>query len=196
LAWSSASVPLEGQQRSGDLALVHTVRGNTLVAVIDGLGHGEEAAAAASAASDAVLRYSPQPLERLMELCHQDVARTRGVVMTIATIAAGGEFMHWLGVGNVGAVVVHADPGNGPQREWALLFGGVIGYRLPVIRPSTVTFRPGDVLVMATDGLDSSFGDAVSPTVPSQRLLKDIFDRHHKGTDDALVLAASRVSEQ
>ena len=47
-----ATLPLPGEPESGDLSLVKRIGSGTLVAVVDGLGHGQEAASAAHAEKD------------------------------------------------------------------------------------------------------------------------------------------------
>ena len=39
-----ATLPLPGESESGDLCLIKRVGKGTLIAVVDGLGHGQEAA--------------------------------------------------------------------------------------------------------------------------------------------------------
>ena len=50
--------------------------------------------------------------------------------------------------------------------------------------------EPGDVIVMATDGIRSGFVSSVDVTVEPQPLAEDIVRRFSKGTDDALALVA------
>src|SRR4051812_16934568 len=50
LEWAVAGRALSGQLESGDAGLVVALARGTLLAVIDGLGHGSEAAAAAGSA--------------------------------------------------------------------------------------------------------------------------------------------------
>ncbi len=57
-----ANLPLSGQTESGDLCLIKRVGKGTLLAVVDGLGHGQEAATAAHAAVGALDRYSREDL--------------------------------------------------------------------------------------------------------------------------------------
>ena len=47
IEWGVASRALPGETRSGDLHVVESFAGGALVAAVDGLGHGEEAADAA-----------------------------------------------------------------------------------------------------------------------------------------------------
>src|SRR3989454_8581110 len=51
---------LAGEQESGDLHLIKPVGSGVLVSVVDGLGHGAEAAAAARAAVAALSRYADE----------------------------------------------------------------------------------------------------------------------------------------
>jgi hypothetical protein len=94
----------------------------------------------------------------------------------------------WIGIGNVEAVLFRGDPAAKPPRESALLRGGIVGSQLPVLRPTAVALRPGDILVMATDGIAHKFAArSYDPTSP-QQLADQILRDYGKGTDDALVL--------
>ncbi len=77
--WGVAMLPMTGQVKSGDTYLVETFAGGALAAVIDGLGHGEEAAEAARIAYDTILQRpfdsDPQTTPR-----HENVIPRRGVV--------------------------------------------------------------------------------------------------------------------
>ena len=61
-----ATLPLPGEVESGDLSLVKRVGKGTLIAVVDGLGHGQEAASSAHAAIAALERYAREPLADLV----------------------------------------------------------------------------------------------------------------------------------
>lgn len=192
LAWGVAERALPGEPVSGDAyAFVPTERG-TLVAVVDGLGHGPEAAAAARAATDVLARYAGDPLPVLLERCHLALRYTRGAALTLARIDAGGHRIEWIGVGNVDAQLVRAGrPADGPARvagEGLLLRAGVVGYRIPDVQAATVAFEPGDTLAIATDGLDPAFATELDRAVDPQVLAERLLERHGKATDDALVL--------
>src|SRR6266542_1380546 len=88
IEWGVAARALAGQSESGDLHLVQPFPYGVLIAVVDGLGHGEEAAAAARAAA-AVLKVHPEEAPvALVERCHQELLSTRGVVMSLASLSA------------------------------------------------------------------------------------------------------------
>src|SRR5438128_10287518 len=82
--WGVATLALAGEMESGDLHLVKRVGRGTLVAAVDGLGHGAEAAAAARAAVAALDRYAEESLPPLVRRCHEALAGSRGAVTRLA----------------------------------------------------------------------------------------------------------------
>jgi negative regulator of sigma-B (phosphoserine phosphatase) len=188
LDWAVAGRPVPGEAVNGDTAVHVELGGYDVLAVVDGLGHGPAAAEAASRAAAVMEGHAGEPIDAVLGHCHADLARTRGVAMTIASVGRDGT-MRWVGVGNVEAHVIRLE-GTRPRRvASAVLYGGVVGYRLPRLRVSTFELTAGDLLLMATDGVlidvdDLSIGD------PVDRLVATIIERHARPSDDALVVAA------
>ena len=215
VAWGVASRALPGQDICGDLHLVTAIPGGVLVAVVDGLGHGAEAAAAARIAIGVLERHAGEPLVVLLSRCHEALAGTRGVVMTLASVQAAENQLTWLGVGNIEAawlqaggasrassecVILRGTPAAGTPPELAsgpadrvLLRGGIVGYRVPAFRPSTRALSPGDLLIFATDGIGPGFVEGLERSASPQALADQILERHFKGNDDALVLVVRYV---
>jgi negative regulator of sigma-B (phosphoserine phosphatase) len=190
ISWTVEARTLDGQAESGDLHLVEPFPGGVLVAVIDGLGHGSEAAVAARAAASCLALNAGRPVEELVARCHMALRRTRGAVMSLASIDPAGGTMSWLGVGNVEGVLFRADPSAMPPREAIIARGGIVGYQVPTLRQATVTIAPGDTMVLATDGVHAGFaGEAPLGRMPSD-LARAIIAQYHKRSDDALVLVA------
>jgi hypothetical protein len=179
---------LPGQRRSGDRAVLVAYEGGALVAAIDGLGHGAEAADAAATAAEVLAAHPDEEPEHLIKACHRALARTRGVVMTLAWIELDGGHLSWTGVGNVEGRLIHPAAGPRSPTEGALTKGGVVGYNLPSIRVTGTDLEEGDVMVLATDGIDSGFADAVTPGTPAQDIADRILARHARERDDALVV--------
>jgi phosphoserine phosphatase RsbX len=190
LEWGVATAALPGQAGSGDECLVKSFASGVLVAAIDGLGHGEEAGAAARIAVRTLEQHAHESVIFLVKRCHTSLRRTRGVVMSLASFSARDETMTWVGVGNVEGLLLGADPGSRPRREVLLLRGGVVGDLLPTLHASLIPVMRGDTLIFATDGVRSSFLDDLVPGDPPQQMANRILARHGKGTDDALVLVA------
>ena len=192
LEWGVATLTLAGQLESGDLHLVREVGGGVLVAVVDGLGHGEEAAAAARLAVTTLDQFAPEPIASLVQRCHEALHGTRGAVMSVAYFDPTRDTMTWVGLGNVEGVLVHENWAERSSRTSLITRGGIVGAQpdlLPV-RPWVIPVQPGDLLVFATDGIRSGFADDISRRDTPQQVADLLLSRYGKGTDDALVLAA------
>ncbi|MEV5650769.1 SpoIIE family protein phosphatase [Nocardia sp. NPDC052254] len=189
--WAVAGRALPGQRVSGDRSVVLDAGdGSVLFAVLDGLGHGAAAADAADRAAQVLADNRAEPLDVLMVLCHRAMSDTRGAAVSLV-LFGGEDQVHWLGVGNVESRVLAIGPGKPEVRATALLTGGIVGYLLPPnLQAQTVAIRPGDVLLMSTDGIVNDFVDTLDLARPTADIADDILTCHGKDTDDALVLAA------
>jgi len=183
-----AKSSLPGQGESGDRHLVCCGGNGILIAAIDGIGHGQEAANAAEAAI-AILKASPdEPVISLVERCHERLRSTRGVVLSLASIDPKHGMMTWLGVGNVQGVLMRAGAEKGSVEEVLLLRGGVVGSQLPALQAAVLPIRKGDTLVFVTDGIRGEFMEDLSALQSPQRAADKILKQHGRGNDDALVL--------
>jgi hypothetical protein len=176
-----------GERFSGDDAAFARSGDAILVAVADGLGHGEparEASVRAARQLAAEPRATPQAL--LVE-CDRRLAHTRGAVMAAARLEGAGD-MAVAGVGNVG---VHL---YGPGPSWR--FGGssyVLGAPGGARRIAVENHRiePREVLVLFSDGVRTRLDltgelDLLRehPAVIAQRIV----ERFGRPDDDVLVL--------
>lgn len=193
--WGMATRALPGECESGDRPVVQPFPGGVLVGVVDGLGHGEEAAAAARITTAILARCAREAPASLVRRCHEALTDTRGVVMSIAAFSARASAMTWLGVGNVEGVLVRTNDGAAPARERLLLRGGVVGYQLPELRASVVSVARGDTLVFATDGIRGDFTDHLTPGERPQPLADRVLAQFGGSRDDALVLVAQFLGE-
>jgi phosphoserine phosphatase RsbX len=181
-----AGQPHAGEYRSGDLAVFAPSARGGLVAVIDGLGHGDAAADAAEAAAAILTEYANEPPQALLDRCHEELRHTRGAVMTLAWFDLEKRTMAWTGVGNVEARFVRAGAGVDARHDSPVVLAGVVGYNLPQVRMSTVELEPGDAVALATDGVAADYSVSLESGVPAQQLAERVLERHGKGTDDAL----------
>ncbi len=184
-----AAATRPGESVSGDLHVVQPFDGGVLVAVVDALGHGVEAAAAARTVAVCLARYAHEPVGSVLRRCHETLVRSRGVVLSLASLDVAAETLTWLGVGNVAGLVL-APGGRARPPVVLVTVGGIVGSDPPPARPALVPFAPGDTLVLATDGIATGFSDALRPVGTAQQVADSILARFGKGTDDALVLVA------
>jgi serine phosphatase RsbU (regulator of sigma subunit) len=193
IEWGVAGRALTGEGPSGDLHMVAAYGDGVVVGVADGLGHGPAAAEAARAAADVFERNAGCPVVDLMTLCHEALRHTRGAVLSLARFDAAAATVEWLGVGNVEGVLIRASRTEDPsarslERDFLLLRGGVVGFRMPSLRPATLSVRGGDVLILATDGIRRDFAGIQPGTRSAQALAEEILGQHRRGSDDALAL--------
>ena len=187
--WGLATKTRRGEATSGDLGVVILLADGALVAVIDGLGHGREAARAAATAGDVINQSPTRDLVALMQRCHLALQGSRGAAISVAFVSTSKSTITWVGVGNVEGRVLSRDPAT-TRRKGSLALGrGVPGHELPTLDPATLDVRPGDVLVLATDGIAAVFADSLDLSGSAQMISERILADHRKRADDALVLA-------
>jgi len=172
----------------GDFSLVREMAGAVLIAVGDGLGHGPEAAHAARTAIGALEAAGDRPVDRLIEDCHAALIGTRGVVMALAVIDPARAEMIWVAVGNVEGRVVRRAANGARERHSLVMHSGILGHRLPPLRPARLALRGGDLVAFATDGIAAEFDDGVRLDRPPQAIADDLLLRYGKTNDDALIL--------
>jgi len=194
LDWGVACATHAEEQESGDLYAVAALPGGALIAVVDGLGHGAEAAVAAREAIAEIKSRPSDDIVACVRRCHERLRGTRGVVMSLAVLDARARLLSWLGVGNVEAALVRGEDGRGT--ESIMLYGGVIGQQLPALRVTSVAIEPGDLLVLATDGVRGGFASSLDPRGDPSEVAAGLLESHGKGTDDALVFAARLLPEE
>lgn len=181
---------LPGQSESGDRCLVVPTRAGSLVAVVDGLGHGREAAMAAEAAVGYIRNHAASLLTDIAQGCSAALSATRGAVMSLAYFDADRSTMAWLGIGNVEGRLLLRTSESAYAQQHLLLRPGVAGQKLPKMQASVSRVQRGDVLIFATDGISPDFADHIAIDAPLGTIADGIIARYCKHNDDALALVA------
>jgi serine phosphatase RsbU (regulator of sigma subunit) len=191
LEWGVASLLQPGQEVTGDRFLILPGDNRFLLAAIDGVGHGSEAALAAELAVAELRKHDDTSLVSLIAHCHRALQPTRGVVMTLVLVLTETSELCWLGIGNVEGRLIRSRQAGRLIMETLLPRGGVVGHDMPSnLAVSTTTIHPGNLIVLATDGIHHDFTEDLYPGKSVQSIADDIMNHHHKGTDDALALVA------
>jgi len=189
-AWSR---PYPNEEANGDAYFVRRISGKTLLAVIDGLGHGHGAQAATAVALELLGEWNDEPLDEVIRATHEALRATRGAVMGAVVIDhAGGQF-YYAGVGNVMA-------GAFDTTEPASLISanGTLGSRLGTVRVWNGKWRKGATLLLASDGLSASWDIHSYPGLleHSPQLIAGVLMRDFaRSSDDATVLVARSSQE-
>ena len=193
--WCVAGRPISGEEQSGDEALVLADDHAALVAAVDGVGHGLRAREAADAAV-ASLRQEPwDDLVSVTERCHGALRATRGAAVGLALFRDEGT-VSWLGVGDITGRLVSGGGLPAPDGPCLASLSGVAGdEELPPLRPATIPVRRGDVLILATDGIDGAFADDVVATGTCEEIADRLLRDFARATDDALVVVVRYLAE-
>jgi hypothetical protein len=110
--------------------------------------------------------------------------------MTLVAFNSAESAITSIGVGNVEAVLLRAHPTADSVHAAISLRGGIVGYQLPPLRATSLPVKPGDTLILATDGIETGFTTGVNVRQSPQTIAESILSRHAKTSDDSLVLVA------
>ncbi|HKP72704.1 MAG TPA: ATP-binding protein, partial [Pyrinomonadaceae bacterium] len=94
-AWSR---PLPGEDRNGDAYFVRRRARQTLLAAVDGLGHGQGAYEASQVALEVLAEWQGESLEEVFHAAHAALRPTRGAVMGACVLDAARGAFHYAGV--------------------------------------------------------------------------------------------------
>lgn len=184
-AWSR---PIHGENVNGDAYFVRQQAARTLLAVIDGLGHGRGAQAAAQVALNTLEEWKGEPLDQIFWGTHEALRATRGAVMGAAIVDHARESFCYAGVGNTEVRVF-----NAPERIHLIPDNGTLGSRFNKVRVWQHRWSEGATVVMTTDGLSAAWDIAEYPNLlnKSPQLIAGILMRDYsRDSDDATVLVA------
>lgn len=192
LTVGAASRPYPGETLNGDAWLAEQQGERWRLTLIDGLGHGPEAAAAAQAARDALAARPDASPADAVHACHHALHHTRGAAIAIASIDLTAGQLCFAGVGNVEARLCQEG------REQRLMsYRGIVGAVLPRLRTFELPLNGDWLLLLHSDGVTARFDLsqelAGAPAEPD-RLAAHLLDRYARATDDATVVVAVPAS--
>ena len=158
----------------------------TMLAVIDGLGHGKDARNAASRAEAYLHANHRKPLTQMPAELHSILHSTRGGVAGIAVIDKATEELSFVGVGNIHARLWLSE-GNGWVRPVSM--NGTLGVSFRIPRIFVYPWKRGSIFIMHSDGLRDSWElskqeRSLHPTEIARRLMQ----RYWRHSDDATVM--------
>ncbi len=183
----AALAPYPGEPVCGDnWAWSDSTNGRTIM-LVDGSGHGVEAARAAETAVRTFSQHADGSCEEIVERLHRALAPTRGAAVAVARIDTTARVVRFVGVGNVSAVLV-----NEGKTRHMVSHNGTAGHVAPRIREFVYDFTVDPLVILHSDGLTSRWDLAAYPGLAMQHpslvagvLLRD----HRRGRDDASVVA-------
>jgi negative regulator of sigma-B (phosphoserine phosphatase) len=187
LDWGVASRS-RGEGALGDGYVVQPVTGGVLAAVVDGIGHGEEAAAATQQALRELKRHAEASPAEQVQHCHEALHGTRGAAMGVSRLDLETGVLTWIGIGSVRGLLQRARLSATPATETLLQRAGIVGRQVPSLIGVNICLGHGDLFVLATDGIRPDFEEAIEEGAPAKHIADEILARYAAPADDSLVL--------
>jgi anti-sigma regulatory factor (Ser/Thr protein kinase) len=193
VSWAGLSVPMPGESACGDTWAIRSDEndGSRTILVVDGLGHGPEAAKVAADATRLFDRYWRAGPAEMMRSLHAGLRGTRGGAVAIARIEPQQRRIRYVGVGNIAAALVTP---NGETKR-LMSYNGTVGHNARQIQELVYPMESanGQILVMQSDGVSTSWSLPAYPGLISRHplLIASVLYRDFaRGRDDATVVVA------
>lgn len=182
----AVAVPYPGETVSGDAWALRFEPDALVIGVIDGLGHGPEAADAATAGRRAFVQTAGASPEAIIVALHDALQKTRGAAVAAARIDTAQRQVAFAGIGNIGAAIV-----SSAGRHNLVSHNGIVGGAVRRVHQFTYEWPAAPaLLVMHSDGLSERWdlerypgALARDPALIAGLLYRD----HGRARDDATV---------
>lgn len=182
------TVPIEGEEANGDAWAVRRDGRATAIVVADGLGHGEEAARASSAAVETFHRAPLDDLVGMLRLMDATLHSTRGAAVAVAWLDPASATLRYAGIGNISGSIT-----SPIGRQGLVSANGTVGQGGARVAETRYELPRESILILHSDGARSHWSlDAYPglirrhPTLVSAVLYRD----HRRGRDDVTIVAA------
>jgi anti-sigma regulatory factor (Ser/Thr protein kinase) len=179
-------VPLHGEEECGDYWAVEVMPGRVAALLVDGLGHGPEAAVVALAAISAFREATAKAPEIMLRSIHTALRATRGAALSVTVVDQSRRTARFCGVGNVDGRVVTID-----RDRHLIPQNGIVGHTMPPAKAADVPWPTGGRLVMHSDGISSRWRTDRYPGLLARHpaLLAGVLYRDYaRDRDDATAL--------
>jgi anti-sigma regulatory factor (Ser/Thr protein kinase) len=158
-------VPYPGETACGDAWLIQRASDGegVRVTLVDGLGHGPDAARAAMVAVHAIAeRGYTASLTETLQLVHAMLHATRGAAVGMAAIDRRTSTVQFAGVGNIAGSIVSAAGTRSLASQ-----NGTVGHEVRRFQEFTYEWSAGASLIMHTDGVSGRWRVETYPGMTS-----------------------------
>jgi anti-sigma regulatory factor (Ser/Thr protein kinase) len=153
LEWGAVCVAKRGEEVSGDAWAVRDGRGLSTILVVDGLGHGPHAFAAADKALLTFEAHAGGEPESLLRALDSALQGTRGAAAAVAEIQWEKRELHFAGVGNIAGALLSPTA----KSRGLVSHNGTAGQSIERIQEFSHPWPDGGIVVMHSDGLSNSW---------------------------------------
>jgi anti-sigma regulatory factor (Ser/Thr protein kinase) len=145
---SGVCLPMDGETKCGDAWRVVSAGRRSVVVVADGLGHGEGAFEASTAAMALFERHAQLRPTEILERIHAGLRSTRGAAVAVTEIDAGAGRVTYAGLGNIAARIITEDASRS-----LVSHHGIAGHEARKVQAFDYPWSPGATLIVQSDGI-------------------------------------------
>jgi len=174
--------PMPGERLSGDLAILDRQRDCLLIAIVDGLGHGQAAHHVGLRAGNYLRESWGSDVSANLFGLHASLQGTIGAAASIAILQVQSGILTFAGVGNTTFRVF------GEKESRLESVGGILGHHIRTPKEQRLQLNPNDTLLAYTDGVRDRFQYAEYPQLRYQNVqlvAEQVIARFGKEYDDA-----------
>ncbi len=179
IAVEIAQRPRQNENICGDVVTVTTKPSGLLIAVADGLGHGELAYEAASAFCEFSRKHAGDAIESIISNATKVLAKTRGAAAALVDIDEDQRILEFVGVGNIELRSLSK------ERISPVSVPGIVGTSLRRIRSFRYRVHDEDLFIIFSDGISSRFALEEYRDLSEREVADRILGDFGKSHDDA-----------
>jgi anti-sigma regulatory factor (Ser/Thr protein kinase) len=184
-------IAVAGETVCGDAWSVLQGPHGARICVVDGLGHGPDAAQASHQAIRAIGPCAGQPLTLTIEIAHRAIAGSRGAAVAMGDIDINSRQMRYLGVGNIAGVII-----QGADQRSMVSHNGIVGHQQRKVQEFLYPWNASALLVMHSDGLQTRWNLEAIPGLVSRHpslIAAGLYRDFARGRDDVTVVVMREV---
>lgn len=189
--FGALSIPLAGEEVCGDHWAIEEVAGKTLLLVVDGLGHGPQAATAAREAIRVFGEMASLSPSEIILAAHASLRSTRGAALAVVQLDPHRGEAKFAGVGNIAGSILC----QGTDRGTSMVsYNGTVGHTIRKIQEFSYPWLPGSLLIMHSDGLGTQWqlGRYAGLALKHPGLVSGILYRDYKRVRDDVTVVSLR----
>ncbi len=180
--------PMPGETRCGDGWGCELLADRCILVLVDGLGHGTAAAAAAELAIASVRQHRAKGPAAIVQYAHDALRATRGAALAVAEVDSAQQSLRFCGIGNISATII-----SGDSLRHLVSYNGTAGHEARKIVEFTYPWSANALLIMHSDGLMTRWNLQAYPGLLKRHpsLIAGVLYRDFvRGRDDVTVLTA------
>lgn len=148
--FSAFTAPYPGEAACGDNVSWESTGDRSIVLVVDGLGHGPQAAEAADEAVRIFRTYSSDAPASMITRLHDALKKARGAAAAVAEIRPSAGTLVYAGVGNIAGSIL-----SSTLSRSLVSHNGTLGHVMARVQEFKMDWPRDGVLIMHSDGLQS-----------------------------------------